>query len=67
MQMLDQKEIDEVVAILLAGMTENKRAKIIAEFKTPTEMEQIGEVLRRIRQGTPAANIADNTQKQIGQ
>jgi hypothetical protein len=65
-QMLDKKEIDEVVAIV-TGMSENKRAKIIAEFKSQTENEQIGEVLNRIRQGTPAANIADNTQKQIGQ
>ena len=64
-QMLDQKEIDEVV-ILLAGMTEGKRAKIIAEFKTPAEVEQIGDVLRRIRQGIPAANMAENNEKKMG-
>ena len=38
-QMLEGKEIDEVV-MLLAGMPEGKRAKIIAEFKTPAETEQ---------------------------
>ena len=48
------------------GMTEGKRAKIIAEFKTPAEVDQIGEVLRRIRQGAPAANVAENTEKKHG-
>ncbi len=63
-QMLDQKELDEVVA-LLDGMTENKRAKIIAEFKTPAEVEQLGEVLRRIRQGAPAATVAEKIGKSM--
>ena len=65
-QMLEQKEIDEVVA-LLDGMTEGKRAKIIAEFKTPDEVSQVGEVLRRIRQGMPAASMAENTKREMGQ
>jgi hypothetical protein len=63
-QMLARKELDEVV-ILLAGMPEAKRAKIIAEFKTRDENEQVGEVLRRIRQGLPAAAVAENTQRQL--
>jgi hypothetical protein len=63
-QMLDQKEIDDVV-VLLSGMTEGKRAKIIAEFKTPAEVDQIGEVLRRIRQGAPTVNKAENTEKKL--
>jgi hypothetical protein len=62
--MLEGKEIDEVV-LLLAGMPEGKRAKIIAEFKTPAEIDEVGEVLRRIRQGLPAAGMADNTQRQL--
>jgi hypothetical protein len=64
-QMLDQKEMDEVV-VLMSGMTDAKRAKIIAEFRSPSEVESLGEVLRRIRQGMPAASMAENTQKQIG-
>jgi hypothetical protein len=64
-QMLEKKEIDEVVT-LLAGMSDTKRAKIIAEFKTPPEVEQLGEVLRRIRQGLPNAAMADSAQKQLG-
>jgi flagellar motility protein MotE (MotC chaperone) len=62
--MLEGKEIDDVV-LLLAGMPESKRAKIIAEFKTPAEIDEVGEVLRRIRQGLPAAGMADNTQRQL--
>ena len=64
-QMLDQKELDDVVT-LLSGMTEGKRAKIIAEFKTQAEIDEIGEVLRRIRQGAPAANVAESNEKKMG-
>jgi flagellar motility protein MotE (MotC chaperone) len=62
--MLEKKELDEVVT-LMSGMTDAKRAKIIAEFKTPAEVEQLSEVLRRIRQGLPGAAMAENTQKQL--
>jgi len=63
-QRLEKGDIDVVVK-LLSGMTDNKRAKIIAEFKTATEMEQIGEVLNRIRQGQPAAEMLDDTGKKL--
>jgi hypothetical protein len=62
--MLENKELDEVV-ILLAAMPEAKRAKILAEFKTPAEIDQISEVLRRIRQGLPTMGIAEGTQRQL--
>jgi hypothetical protein len=65
-QMLERKEMDEAV-VLLAGMTESRRAKIAAEFKSPNEVEQLGELLRRIRQGTPLAGMAESTEKQMGQ
>ena len=64
LQMLDAKELDDVVTIV-ASMSESKRAKVIAEFKLPTEAEQIGEVLRRIRQGIPTTAMAENTAKQL--
>ena len=54
-----------VVVRLLTSMSDGKRAKIIAEFKTPEEMGWIGEVLDRIRQGQPAAGIADETGKKL--
>jgi uncharacterized protein YhaN len=61
---LDKGEVDVVVA-LFANMPDDKRAKIIAEFKTPTEMDQIGEVLNRIRQGQPTTEMLDETAKKL--
>ena len=62
--MLDNKEQDDVVA-LLAGMTDSKRAKILAEFKTPDETKKIEEVLRRIRKGAPEAPLAQQALEQL--
>jgi hypothetical protein len=64
--MLDNKEIDEVVT-LLASMPDAKRAKIFGEFKTTDELEKLSEVLRRIREGSPTANVSENTRKQLDQ
>jgi len=64
-QMLDDGEMDEVV-IILGAMIEAKRAKILAEFKTPDENARIAEVLRRIRQGEPASSMADETLARLG-
>jgi hypothetical protein len=50
---------------MLMSMTDSKRAKIIAEFKTPAEMDQIGEVLNRIRQGQPAAGAVGDAGRKI--
>ncbi len=61
---LDKGDIDVVVK-LLTNMSDSKRSKIIAEFKTKTEMEQIGEVLDRIRQGQPTAEMVDETGKKL--
>ena len=44
LEMLDKKEIDEVVTIL-SPMTDAKRAKIFAEFKSEDELEKLSEVL----------------------
>ena len=63
-QRLEKGDID-VVAHMLMDMPDGKRAKIVAEFKTPSEMEQIGEVLNRIRQGQPSAELVDQTGKKI--
>jgi len=63
-QMLQQKELDDVVT-LMTTMSDGKRAKIIAEFKTPEEIKQMDEILRRVRQGQPGAGAAENTQKQL--
>jgi flagellar motility protein MotE (MotC chaperone) len=63
-QMLERKELDDVVT-LMTTMSDGKRAKIIAEFKTPEEIKQMDEILRRVRQGQPGAGAAENTQKQL--
>jgi hypothetical protein len=65
-QMLENNEIDQVV-LLLSGLSETKRAKILAEFKTPDENKRLSEVLRLIRQGQPGTSIADKAQQQFSQ
>lgn len=65
LQMLAKNEMADVVA-LLAPMTDSKRARIIAEFKTPEETEKIGEVLRMIRRGEPRSTAAGNVGQQLG-
>jgi hypothetical protein len=61
--MLENEEMDEVV-LLLADMPENRRAKILSEFKTPEENKKLAEVLRRLREGDPEASLVDKTQQQ---
>jgi hypothetical protein len=65
-EMLDRKEIDDVVT-LLSGMADAKRAKIIGEFKTPGDLDKISEVLRRIREGEPSSSLSDTARKQLDQ
>lgn len=63
-QRLKNGETD-VVAQLLANMSDSKRAKIIAEFKSDEDMKQIGDVLNRIRQGQPTADLIDAVGKKV--
>ncbi len=63
-QMLEKGEMDDVVRIL-SDMSDNKRAKLISEFKTSGEAEQIGEILRRIRQGQPTAAASEEAARNI--
>lgn len=64
LQMLKNDEMDQVV-LLLANMQDSKRARIIGEFKTAEESTKLAEVLRRIREGEPASDLAGKTQQQI--
>jgi len=59
-EMLQNNEMDQVVMIL-AGMQESRRAKILAEFKTPEENRKLAEVLRRLREGQPESSLVDRT------
>jgi len=66
LQMLADDQLDTVV-ILLSDMPDQKRSKIIGEFKTAQEQEDIKEVLDRILQGVPEAELARATEDQFGQ
>jgi len=66
LKMLENGEMDEVV-LLLTGMTDAKRAKIITEFKTADETKKIEEVMRQIRQGVPVAPLVDQARQQLRQ
>ncbi len=62
MEMLNNDELDTVV-VLLAGMPDQKRSKIIGEFETAPEQTLIAEVLNRILEGVPDAELAVETQE----
>jgi len=55
-----EEELDQVVAILSA-MPPAGRAKILKEFKTPDEIKQLDEILRKIEEGGPAAGTIEST------
>lgn len=61
----DDKE-DEVVA-LLSGMPNLNAAKIITEFQTAAEIEQMYRVLEKIGLGFPNAELAAQTQEQLAE
>jgi hypothetical protein len=63
--MLEKDEIDEVV-LLLAEMSDRPLSKILAEFdKLPEDQEKLGEILRMIREGRPAATLAERTANEL--
>jgi len=62
--MLGNDETDTVVA-LLSGMSVDKRAKIVGQFKTPDENKKVNEILRLIREGTPKSDLVKKTQEQL--
>jgi hypothetical protein len=49
-EMLSRNEQDQVV-ILLQGMNNSKRARIIGEFRTPEETAKIADILKQLREG----------------
>ena len=62
--LLDDGEIETVVT-LLQGVPDTKASKIIGEFKTEKDLENIGEVLRRILEGGALADLAAATGRQL--
>ncbi|MBL9094121.1 MAG: hypothetical protein JNL96_23080 [Planctomycetaceae bacterium] len=61
--MLKAGEMKQAVT-LLSAMPIEKRAKIVAEFKTEPESEQLAEMLRLIRAGEPDVTLIDEAAKQ---
>jgi len=59
MRMLASGEMENVVS-LLAAMPMNKRAKIVAEFKTPDESAKLAEILKLMGQGAPVAPVIED-------
>jgi hypothetical protein len=64
LQMLADDEMDNVVKVL-SGMQDSKRAKLLAEFKTPEESEKLYEILSRIREGVPQSSLASQARQQL--
>jgi len=65
-KMLADDRLDEVVE-LFSQMSDSKRAKIVAEFKTPEEAEQLSRILKRVREGVPLAETADKARATLNQ
>lgn len=58
------RPMQDLVTILRA-MPLDKRRKILAEFKTETEVEQLAEILRQVRLGNPDAELLRDTRTQL--
>jgi hypothetical protein len=58
MLMLERGEMEKVVA-LLAAMPTTKRAKVVAEFQTADDAARLNEILERMGEGEPLAQIVD--------
>ena len=58
--------MEDVVRILKAVQLD-KRKKILAEFKTPEEIEKFHEILRNIRIGGSDTELLQETRKQLQQ
>ena len=63
-KMLAERELKQAVT-LLSSMPIEKRSKIITEFKSEEESEQLSEMLRLIRAGEPEVTLVDETQKNL--
>ncbi len=55
------------VVTVLKSMADDKRKKLLGEFKTPEEAEKLAEILREIRLGLPDSEIIRDTRNQLQQ
>jgi hypothetical protein len=63
-RMLVDGEMKQAV-VLLSSMPIEKRAKIVTEFKTDKESEELAEMLRLIRAGEPDVTLIDETKDNL--
>lgn len=64
MAMKENDQINEVV-VLLSGMPNDKRAKIIKDFSTDEELNVLTEILDLIRRGDPERSLVEDTLESI--
>jgi hypothetical protein len=62
----NDNSLDAAVTIL-KNMSVEKSRKIIAEFKTPEEVEKLHEILGRIRLGQPISDMLSEARRNAGQ
>ena len=71
LQMLDEPDEDAAkqamtdVVTILKAMPLDKRKKIIAEFKTAPEAQQLHDILREIRLGEPEVSVIRDTREKV--
>ncbi len=64
LEMLKNHEMDAVLT-LLKELPVDKQSKIVAEFKEPEEVRLLADILRRLREGEPQADLADETRRRL--
>jgi hypothetical protein len=55
------------VVTVIKSMADDKRKKLLGEFKTPEEAEKLAEILHEIRLGLPDSEIIRDTRNQLQQ
>lgn len=63
-RMVDDGQIDEVVAMLV-DMPVAKTRKIVGEFRTPDEVDKLGQILDKLRLGVPEIDLIENARQEL--
>jgi hypothetical protein len=63
--MLEKEDAMSDVVAIIKAMPMDQRKKILGEFKTPEESEQLAEILQNIRLGYPEKPVIDQAQKML--
>jgi hypothetical protein len=63
--MLEEQDAMSSVVAIIKAMPMDRRKKILGEFKTPEEVQQLAEILRHIRLGDPEIPLIDKYQQMV--